>query len=67
MNQKTVLNKEEKIQAILKILFNDERFIRFTNEDKYTVIDLVVCKSKDYLDLPKVRKAYINGIIKGLI
>ena len=67
MNQKTVLNKEEKIQNLINILFNDERFIRFTDEDKKTVIDLVIYKGRDFNDLPKIRKIYINGIVKGLI
>ena len=67
MNQQTILNKEDKIKSFLDLLFQDNRFLKFNQEDKFIVIDLVICKSKDYSDLPKVRKAYINGIIKGLI
>jgi hypothetical protein len=59
--------KERKIINQIEKLFHDNRFYFFNKDDKLTVIDLMIYKSKEFLSLPKYSRNYILGFISNKI
>ena len=66
LKSKSEIN-QDKIIVKIENLFNDPRFHFFSSDDKRTVIDLTIYKTKDYMTLPNYRKSCIAGIIKEKI